>query len=93
MGRLTDDEISDALATRPDWRREGEAIVRDLELADFAAALAYVNAAAMVAEDRDHHPDLLLHGWNKVRVTISTHSEGGVTDLDLGLADALPAAG
>jgi 4a-hydroxytetrahydrobiopterin dehydratase len=92
MGLLTDDEISEALRTRPEWRRDGDALVRDVELPDFAAALAYVNAVGAVAQERDHHPDLLLHGWNKVRVTISTHSEGGITDLDLGLADALPAA-
>ena len=92
MGLLTDDEITEALRSRPGWRRDGDALVRDFELPDFAAALAYVNAAGAVAEERDHHPDLLLHGWNKVRVTISTHSEGGITDLDLGLVDALPAA-
>jgi 4a-hydroxytetrahydrobiopterin dehydratase len=72
------------------WRLEDDALVRDLELADFAAAMAYVNRVAEVAEARNHHPDILVHGWNKVRLTLSTHSAGGLTDADFALAAALP---
>jgi 4a-hydroxytetrahydrobiopterin dehydratase len=76
-----------------EWRPEGDAIVRDLEFDDFAAAMAFVNRVADAAEAADHHPDILVHGWNKVRLTLSTHSEGGVTDADHELArviDGLP---
>jgi 4a-hydroxytetrahydrobiopterin dehydratase len=72
------------------WRLDDDALVRDLELADFAAAMAYVNRVAEVAEARNHHPDILVHGWNKVRLTLSTHSAGGLTDADFALAAALP---
>lgn len=89
MSRLSEDEIGRALTERPDWRREGEELVRDREFPDFAAAMAFVNAVAEVAEARNHHPDILVHGWNKVRLRASTHSEGGITAADLALADAV----
>ncbi len=54
--------------------------------ADFAAAIAFVNRVAEVAEAANHHPDILVHGWNKVRLTLSTHSQGGLTDADFALA-------
>ena len=69
-----------------DWRSEGDALVRDLEFDDFAGAMAFVNRVADAAEAANHHPDILVHGWNKVRLTLSTHSEGGVTDADHELA-------
>ena len=69
-----------------DWREEGDAIVRDFELKDFAAAMAFVNQVGEMAEGANHHPDILIHGWNKVRLTLSTHSEGGLTDKDHALA-------
>ncbi len=59
-----------------DWRREGDAIIRDLKFDDFAAAMAYVNRVADLAEEANHHPDILIHGWNKVRLTFTTHSAG-----------------
>jgi len=91
MSRLSDSEIDQALGERPDWRREGDELVRDRQFADFAAALAHVNAVGEVAEARNHHPDILIHGWNNVRLRISTHSEGGITGADVALADALDA--
>ena len=72
-----------------DWRQEGDALVRDLEFDDFAAAMAFVNRVAEVAEQRNHHPDILVHGWNNVRLTLSTHSQGGVTDADHALAEQI----
>jgi 4a-hydroxytetrahydrobiopterin dehydratase len=68
------------------WRQEGEQLVRDFEFGDFAAALAFVDRVGEAAESANHHPDILLHGWNKVRLTLSTHSEGRVTDADHALA-------
>ena len=60
--------------------------MRDFKFKDFAEAMSFVNRVAEVAEQRNHHPDILIHGWNKVRLTLSTHSEGGVTDNDHALA-------
>jgi 4a-hydroxytetrahydrobiopterin dehydratase len=69
-----------------EWREEGQALVRDFEFSNFAAAMAFVNRVADVAEEANHHPDILVHGWNKVRLTVSTHSEGRITDADHALA-------
>jgi 4a-hydroxytetrahydrobiopterin dehydratase len=87
MPLLTDAEIEQRLAEAGQWRRgEGAAIVRELVLADFSAAIAFVERVAAAAEAANHHPDILVHGWNKVRLTLSTHSQGGLTDADFDLA-------
>ena len=90
MAVLTDTEIDERLAGG-DWRREGATIAREWRFADFAAAIAFVERVAEVAEAANHHPDILVHGWNKVRLTLSTHSQGGVTDADLALGQQLDA--
>ena len=72
-----------------DWQHEDDALVRDFEFKDFAEAMSFVNKVADAAEERNHHPDILVHGWNKVRLTLSTHSEGGVTDNDHALAQQI----
>ena len=86
MATLTDAEVEQRLRGVPAWTRAGEAIERDLKLEDFAAAIALVNAVAKLAEARNHHPDILVHGWNRVRLTLSTHSVGGLTEADFDLA-------
>jgi 4a-hydroxytetrahydrobiopterin dehydratase len=73
------------------WNQDGDALVKDFELKDFAAAMAFVNGVAGLAEEADHHPDILIHGWNKVRLTLSTHSEGKVTEKDHALAERIDA--
>jgi 4a-hydroxytetrahydrobiopterin dehydratase len=64
----------------------GGAIVREYKLTDFAGAIAFVNRVAELAEAANHHPDILVHGWNRVRLRLSTHSAGGLTDADFALA-------
>ena len=88
MALLDEGEVRRGLEGSP-WRREGDAIVRDRAFADFAEALAFVNRVAEAAEAANHHPDILLHGWRHVRLTLSTHSAGGLTDADLRLAAEL----
>jgi len=88
MARLSEEEIEQRLAGG-DWRREGESIVREYKLADFAAAVAFVNRVAAAAERANHHPDMLVHGWNKVRLELSTHSAGGLTEADFALASEI----
>ena len=73
------------------WRQEGESLVHDYEFEDFKAAVAFVNRVADVAEEANHHPDILVHGWNKVRLTLTTHSAGGLTDDDHQLAKRIDA--
>jgi 4a-hydroxytetrahydrobiopterin dehydratase len=95
MTVMNDAEIDQRLA-QSKWTREGEAIVREWTFAGFAAAMVFVNAVAELAEAANHHPDMLVHGWNKVRLELSTHSEGGLTENDFKLAsaiDELPDAG
>ncbi len=83
--RLSDEEIGSRLASS-EWKREGEHIVRDWKFDDFAGAIAFVNRVADVAEEANHHPDILVHGWNKVRLSVTNHSAGGLTDADFALA-------
>jgi 4a-hydroxytetrahydrobiopterin dehydratase len=89
MALLNDDEIAAALEAVEGWRREESTIVRDLEFKDFAAAMAFVNEVAALAEERNHHPDIGVHGWNKVRLMVTNHSEGGLTRADFDLAAAI----
>jgi len=95
MARLSDGEIEQALASGP-WRHDGDTIVREVELGGFKAAMALANRVADAANEANHHPDILIHDYKHVRLTLSTHSAGGVTDNDLDLAakiDELVAAG
>jgi 4a-hydroxytetrahydrobiopterin dehydratase len=85
MALLSDAQVEQRLQGS-DWRRDGDEIVRDLSFDDFAAAIAFVDRVAAAAESANHHPDILVHGWNKVRLTLSTHSEGGLTESDFALA-------
>jgi 4a-hydroxytetrahydrobiopterin dehydratase len=89
---LTEPELTDRLAGVPAWTREGQEIVREVTTADFASAIGLVNRVAVLAEAANHHPDILLHGWNKVRFTLSTHSAGGLTDSDFALAREIDGA-
>ncbi|PZR68327.1 MAG: 4a-hydroxytetrahydrobiopterin dehydratase [Solirubrobacterales bacterium] len=86
---LSDSEIEQRLASVGAWRREGESIVRDLEVADFATAIRFVEAVAAEAERVNHHPDILVHGYKLVRLTLSTHSAGGLTAGDFDLAASI----
>ena len=86
MALLSDDEVDRALEGVRDWRREGDEIVKDLQFEDFRGAMAFVNEVADVAEELNHHPDITLHGWNKVRLAVTNHSRGGLTQADFDLA-------
>ena len=83
---LTEEEITEHLKDIPLWRRDGATLVREMPTTDFAAAIGLVNTIALYAEKMDHHPDILVYGWNKVRVTVSTHDQGALTILDIKLA-------
>ncbi len=90
MALLGEQEIERGLSDLDGWQLSGgTAIEREFKLADFAAALAFVNRVGDLAEAANHHPDILLHGWNRVRLTLSTHSAGGLTEADLSLAAAI----
>ena len=82
---LTDDDVTGRLEGS-DWSREGDEIVREWKLEDFAAAILFVNRVADAAEAANHHPDILVHGWNKVRLSLTNHSAGGLTETDFEMA-------
>jgi 4a-hydroxytetrahydrobiopterin dehydratase len=90
MGLLSEDDISTELASLPDWTHAGDSITRVATLADFRAALLYVGAVAYLAEQASHHPDVLIQ-WNKVTLTLSSHSAGGLTGADFALARQISA--
>jgi 4a-hydroxytetrahydrobiopterin dehydratase len=83
---LSDDEIAARLASSA-WERDGDEIVREWKLDDFAAAMAFVNRVAEAAEEANHHPDIFVHGWNKVRLALTNHSAGGLTEQDFSMAE------
>jgi 4a-hydroxytetrahydrobiopterin dehydratase len=90
MTLLSGSEI-DANLAAGEWQRHGQAIAREWTFEDFAQAIAFVNRVADVAEAANHHPDIHLHGWNKVRLELSTHSEGGLTQADFDMASRIDA--
>jgi 4a-hydroxytetrahydrobiopterin dehydratase len=92
MTLLPGSEI-DANLAGGEWQREGQAIAREWTFADFAQAISFVNRVADAAEMANHHPDIHLHGWNKVRLELSTHSEGGLTQADFDMAARIDALG
>jgi 4a-hydroxytetrahydrobiopterin dehydratase len=85
MALLSDAEIEERLADLPEWAREGNAIRRIYECGDFVGSTNFVAGIVEPAESMGHHPDLEI-SWDKVTVTISTHSEGGLTAADFELA-------
>jgi 4a-hydroxytetrahydrobiopterin dehydratase len=87
---LTEEEIAAALAGLDGWTRAGGSITRTLYLADFRDAMLFTGAVAYLAELANHHPDILIQ-WNKVTLTLSTHSEGGLTAADMNLAGQIDA--
>ncbi len=89
---LNDEEIA-ARLQGSSWKREGDEIVREWQFDDFAAALAFVNRVGEAAERANHHPDILLHGWNKVRLSLTNHSAGGLTEPDFQMASEFDALG
>ncbi len=82
---LNEDEIGLRLRRMP-WEREGDEIVRELRFEDFAEAIAFVNRVAEAAEEANHHPDIFIHGWNKVKLSLTNHSAGGLTEMDFAMA-------
>ena len=92
MTLLNEDEITAGLGRAAGWVRAGDSITRTVTLGDFRDAILYVGAVAHLAQAANHHPDIAI-SWNKVALTLSTHSAGGLTTADFALAaqiNALP---
>ena len=88
---LTDEEIERQLRDLPAWTRDGDHIGARFEAPDFPGAVRLVDEVAVEAEDMDHHPDIDIR-WRTVQFVLSTHSEGGLTQLDVELAHRISQA-
>lgn len=85
MEKLTSAQIKTALASVPHWKKQGASITHTFQFSDFPAAIKFVNSLAKIAEKEWHHPDIDIR-WNKVRLVLSTHDAGGLTEKDFKLA-------
>lgn len=85
MALLSDAEIETRLGDLPGWRRDGDAIVKTFERGDFVGSVKFLDSVVEPAEEMGHHPDVEI-SWDKVTLTLSTHSEGGLTEADFELA-------
>lgn len=90
MALLSDSEIEERLSGLAGWERDGAAIAKEFDRGDFVGSVRFVESVVDPAEGMNHHPDLAI-AWSTVRVTISTHSEGGLTEADFELAAKIDA--
>lgn len=88
MPKLTKEEIMNRLARLEGWRREGDSITREYTFPSFRKAVDFINRVAELAEEADHHPDL-FNSWRTVRLSLTTHDEGGLTERDFNLAEKI----
>ncbi len=86
MTTLDDAAIEAGLGQLPEWRRDGDALVRTYTRPDWLDAIAFLNRIAPEAERRNHHPDVSITGYRNVTIRLTTHSAGGITQRDLDLA-------
>jgi 4a-hydroxytetrahydrobiopterin dehydratase len=86
MAQVLGEEDIDSRLEQSQWRRERDEIVREWRFEDFGQAMEFVNRVAEAAEEANHHPDILVHGWNKVRLSLTNHSAGGLTEADFEMA-------
>jgi 4a-hydroxytetrahydrobiopterin dehydratase len=90
MELLTDDQITAELTESPGWALKNGEIARTFTRDDFRGAMLLVGAVAFLAEEASHHPDIDIR-WNKVTLTLATHSAGGLTAADFALARRISA--
>ncbi len=86
--KLTEQQIQSALQSLPDWRVESGKLHREYQFADFAHAIGFITIAAIGIEKRNHHPEW-FNVYNRVRVDLTTHDSGGITQKDVELAQSL----
>lgn len=84
--KLKDTQIMEQLNEVDGWNLVEDKIEKEFELKDFSAVIGFVTRVGIEAEKADHHPDILVHSWNKVKIFLSTHDAGGLTEKDFLLA-------
>ncbi|MGH8927711.1 MAG: 4a-hydroxytetrahydrobiopterin dehydratase [Acidimicrobiia bacterium] len=88
MALVDDKDVAEFLEKSEHWKRDADSLVAEFKFKDFSQAVGFVSRVALAAEKADHHPDIDIR-WNKVHLVLSTHSEGGLTEKDLDLADRI----
>ena len=86
--KLSDSEVQASLKTLPGWGLEGGAIVKTFKFGKFAEGIAFVQRVAVEADKMDHHPDIDIR-YTRIRVALSTHDAGGITEMDTKLASRI----
>ena len=89
MAVLSESDRGEKLNKLKGWQYQNDQIEKEYSLKDFKSALNFVNKLGDEAEKMDHHPDIYIHSYNKVKISLSTHSEGGVTAKDFNLAEKI----
>lgn len=85
MAKLSEEQVGEKLGELEGWDREGDAITKSFDRGDFVGSVKFVDSLVEPAEEMGHHPDISI-SWSEVKVTITTHSEGGLTSNDFELA-------
>jgi len=91
MAKLTESEIAQKLSALNGWQREGDAIVKEFTLAGFTEATEFIAKLAAPANAMDHHPDVQLYRYKRVKILLTTHTAGGLTQNDFDLAAKIDA--
>ena len=91
MPKLPENEIMTALAGVEEWKYdvEKDMLVMECEFENFLKAIEFINRVAKIAESLDHHPDIAVHGWNKVRIATMSHDLNTITERDIALVDEI----
>jgi 4a-hydroxytetrahydrobiopterin dehydratase len=87
---LSDDEIEERLSALDGWKRDGDAITKTFDRGDFVGSVEFVRRMVEPAEEMNHHPDLSV-SWSEVKVSITNHAAGGLTEADFELAAKIDA--
>ena len=91
--KLTEEEIMETMPDFPVWDYKDNCMTKEFVNKNFASAIGFVNSVAIIAEKLDHHPDILIYGWNKIRIKIYTHVVNGLTKRDFELAGKIDELG
>ncbi len=83
------EEVEKRLRNIESWRSTGDSLQKEYKFKDFRQAIEFINKVAEIAEGEKHHPDILLHDWNNIRITLSTHALGGISEKDFSLASKI----
>ena len=91
MPKLLESEIMAALAGVEEWKYDAEKdmLVMECEFKNFVKAMEFINRVAKIAESLNHHPDITVHGWNKVRIATMSHDLNTITERDIALVDEI----